>query len=297
MSPLVARLGQNPPQDGRDEWRAATLKPPLFEYHRPAVLEEALGLKAEHGDQARPLAGGQSLVPLLAMRRVRPSHLVDLQRVAELQQISVVDGRVRIGAMARQRDLEHDPRLPGLVRAAVPHIGHFQIRNRGTVGGSLCHMDPAAEWPAVALALDAVMVAASVRGRREIAADDFMLGPQTTALEPDELLVEVVVPLGDEGFGFAEVTRRGVGDFALVGAACQAGAVVVFGTGPRAQRLTAVEELLTSGGGVGAEVAALAASEIQATDDLHTSARYRREVAARLVGAVVEQSRTRGDLV
>ena len=270
------------------------MKLPAFEYHRPAVLEEALGLMAEHGDQVKPLAGGQSLIPLLAMRRVRPGHIVDLHRVAELKQISVVDGRVRIGAMARQRDLEHDPRMPGLVRAAIPHIGQFQSRNRGTVGGSLAHMDPAAEWPAVALALDAVMVAASVRGRREIAADDFMLGPQLTVLEPDELLVEVIVPVGDEGFGFAEVTRRGVGDFALVGAACQASAVVVFGAGPRAQRLTAVEELLNSGGGSRAEVAALAATEIQATDDLHTSSQYRREVAAMLVGAVVEQSRTPG---
>jgi aerobic carbon-monoxide dehydrogenase medium subunit len=272
------------------------LKPPPFEYHRPEVLQEALGLMAEHGDQARPLAGGQSLVPLLAMRRVRPSHVVDLHRIAELQQIAVVDGRVSVGAMARQRDLEHDPRMPGLVRAAIPHIGHFQIRNRGTVGGSLCHLDPAAEWPAVALTLDAVMVAASVRGRREIAADDFMLGPQSTGLEPDELLVEVIVPVRDQGFGFTEVTRRGLGDFALVGAAYQASAVVVFGTGPRAQRLTGVEDLLNSGAGTRAAVAALAATEIQATDDLHTSSRYRREVAAMLVGAVVEESRTPGGL-
>jgi carbon-monoxide dehydrogenase medium subunit len=221
---------------------------------------------------------------------------VDLHRVAELRQISVADGRVRIGAMARQRDIEHDPRMPGLVSAAVPHVGHFQIRNQGTVGGSLCHMDPAAEWPAVALALDAVMVAASVRGRREIAADDFMVGPHMTGLAVDELLVEVIVPVRDEGFGFAEVTRRGVGDFALVGAACQASAVVVFGAGPRAQRLTAVEDFLNSGGGARAEVAALATTEIQATDDLHTSSRYRREVAAMLVGAVVEQSQTPGGL-
>jgi carbon-monoxide dehydrogenase medium subunit len=296
VPPLVARLGQNPSHDGHDQWGTATLKLPPFEYHRPEVLQEALGLMAEHGDQARPLAGGQSLVPLLVMRLVRPGHIVDLHRVAELRQISVAGGRVRIGAMARQRDLEHDPRMPGLVRAAVPHIGHFQIRNRGTVGGSLAHLDPAAEWPAVALALDAVMVAASVRGRREITADDFMLGPQMTGLEPDELLVEVVVPVSNEGFGFAEVTRRGVGDFALVGAACQANAVAVFGAGPRAQRLTAVEDLLNSGSGARAEVAALAASEIQATDDLHTSARYRREVAAMLVGAVVEESRTPGGL-
>jgi aerobic carbon-monoxide dehydrogenase medium subunit len=296
LVPLMAWLGQNPPYDCHDEWRAATLKPPPFEYHRPEVLQEALGIMAEHGDLARPLAGGQSLVPLLAMRRVRPSHVVDLHRVAELRQITVADGRVRIGAMARQRDLEHDPRMPGLVRAAVPHIGHFQIRNRGTVGGSLCHMDPAAEWPAVALTLDAVMVAASVRGRREIAADDFMIGPHMTGLEPDELLVQVLLPRRDEGFGFAEVTRRGRGDFALVGAACQANAVAVFGVGPRAQRLTAVEDLLNSGGRTRAEVAALAATEIQATDDPHTSSQYRREVAARLVGVVVEESQTPGGL-
>jgi aerobic carbon-monoxide dehydrogenase medium subunit len=272
------------------------LKPPPFEYHRPEVLQEALAIMAEHGDEAKPLAGGQSLIPLLAMRRVRPSHIVDLHRVAELQQVSVTEGRVNIGAMARQRDIEHDTRMPSLVRAAVPHIGHFQIRNRGTVGGSLSHMDSAAEWPAVALALDAVMVAASVRGRREIAADDFMLGSQMTSLEPDELLVEVIVPLRDEGFGFAEVTRRGLGDFALVGVACQASAVVVFGAGPRAQRLRGVEDFLKSGGGTRAAVSALAATEIQATGDILTSSLYRREVAATLVGAVVEESQSRGGL-
>ena len=162
---------------------------------------------AEHGDQAKPLAGGQSLVPPLAMRRVRPSHVVDLHRVAELQRISVAAGRVRIGAMARQRDLEHDPAYRAW---SGPRSRISGISRSGTVEPwAACAMDPAAEWPAVALALDAVMVAASVRGRREIAADDFLLGPQTTALEPDELLVEVVVPVGDEGFGFAEVTRRG----------------------------------------------------------------------------------------
>lgn len=272
------------------------MKPPPFAYHRPDVLAEALAIMAEHGDRAMPLAGGQSLVPLLATRQVRPAHIVDLHRVAELRQTSVLDGRLTIGAMVRQRDIEHDARMPGLVRAAVPHIGHFQIRNRGTVGGSLCHLDPAAEWPAVALALDAVMVAASVRGRREIAADCFVVGPHVTALEPDELLVEVTVPAREGGFGFAEVTQRGRGDFALVGAACQDGAVVVFGAGPRAQRLTAVQALLETGGATGAEVRALAASEIDATEDVHASPEYRREVAAALVGAVVEESRSRGGL-
>ncbi|HJQ92473.1 MAG TPA: FAD binding domain-containing protein [Acidimicrobiia bacterium] len=270
------------------------MKPPPFEYHRPETLEEALSIMAEHGDQAMPLAGGQSLIPLLAMRLVRPSHIVDLSRVGELQQVSVADGRVSIGAMARQRDIEHDPRMPGLVRVAVPHIGHFQIRNRGTVGGSLSHMDPAAEWPAIALALDAVMVAASVRGRRDITADAFMIGPQMTSLEPEELLVEVVLPMRNEGFGFAEVTRRGLGDFALAGAACQDKAVVVFGVGLRPQRLRVVEDFLNRGGGTRAEISAVAAGEIQATDGIHTSSHYRRVVAAALVGAVIEESQARG---
>jgi aerobic carbon-monoxide dehydrogenase medium subunit len=268
------------------------VKPPRFEYHRPEAVEDALQIMAEHRDQAKPLAGGQSLVPLLATRQARPSHIVDLQRVAELRQISVADGYLRFGAMTRHRDIERDPRMPGLVKAAVPHIGPFQIRNRGTVGGSLSHMDPAAEWPALALVLNAVMVAASVRGRREIAADDFMIGPQMTALAPDELLVEVVVPIHHEGFGFAEVTRRGMGDFALVGAACQGTAVAVFGTGARPQRLSAVEEFLESGGGTRADVSALAASEIRATGDIRASSLYRREVAATLVGTVVEASET-----
>lgn len=267
------------------------MKPPPFEYHRPDSLDEALHLVAEHGEEAKPLAGGQSLVPLLAMRLARPSHIVDLQRVAELRHIARVDGQLRLGAMTRQRDIEHDPSMPGLVRAAVPHIGHFQIRNRGTVGGSLSHMEPAAEWPAVALVLNAVMVAASVNGRREIAADDFMIGPQTTALRPDELLVEVVVPVHhDAGFGFAEVTRRRMGDFALAGAACQGTQVAVFGTGPRPQRLPAVEDFLNSGGGTRADLAALAASEIQARGDLHASSDYRRRVATNLVSTVVEQA-------
>lgn len=271
------------------------MKPALFEYHRPETLDEAVQIMAQHGNQARPLAGGQSLMPLLAMRVARPSHIVDLQRVPELRGVSVADGQLRIGAMTRQRDLEHDPRVPGLVRAAIPHIGHFQIRNRGTVGGSLSHMDPAAEWPAVALALSAVMVAASVRGRRSITADDFMIGPQRNALALDELLVEVILPIHDQAFGFAELTRRGLGDFAVAGAACYGATVAVFGVGPRPQRLGGVEEFLSSGGEPSADVVALAHAEIQAMGGLHASPDYRRQAAARLVGTVVQQSRNVGE--
>jgi carbon-monoxide dehydrogenase medium subunit len=262
------------------------VKPSPFEYHRPESLEAALQLLAEHGDEAKPLAGGQSLIPLLAMRLALPGHVVDLQRVADLRGISVGDHKVRIGAMVSQREVERDARMPGLVAAAVPHIAHFQIRNRGTIGGSLAHMDPAAEWPAIALTLDAVMVAASVRGIREVPARDFMVGPMMTALEPDELLVEVVLPAAQERFGFAEVERRS-GDFALAGAACQGEAVCIFAAGPRPQRLVGVEEFLRGGGRVGDDLIALAASEIEATGDIHASADYRRQVAARLVGRVV----------
>lgn len=270
------------------------MKPPRFTYHRPGSLDEALHVIAEHGDSARPLAGGQSLVPLLATRSTRPAHLVDLQRVDAMRGISVSDGRVRIGAMTRQRDVERDPRMPGLVRAAVPHIGTFQIRNRGTVGGSLAYMDPAAEWPAVALVSGAVMVAASREGRREIPADAFMTGPHQTALRADELLIEVVLPRQEVAFGFAEVTRRGVGDLALAGAACQGGVVVVFGAGPRPQRLPEVEELLTGGQWTRDAVEAVAAAAIDARSDMHAPADYRRRVAAALVARVVQEASSGG---
>jgi carbon-monoxide dehydrogenase medium subunit len=270
------------------------VKPAPFEYHRPESLDEAAHIMARHAGDARALAGGQSLLPLLFTRALRPAHLVDLQRVPEMHGVVVEEGRLRIGAMVRQRDLEHDDRVPGLVRAAIPHIGHFQIRNRGTVGGSLAHMDPAAEWPALALVLGAVMVAASARGRRTIAAEEFMVGPQQTVLASDELLVYIEMPAEDQAFGFAEVTRRGLGDFALAGAACHGNTVAVFGVGPRPQRLTTVEDLLERGGwSSSVEVEAVAAAEIHATDDLHASAEYRRHAAASLVGTAVRQARSR----
>jgi aerobic carbon-monoxide dehydrogenase medium subunit len=262
------------------------LKAAPFDYRRPESLEEALDLLAEHGDEAKPLAGGQSLIPLLAMRLAQPGLLVDLQRVPGLK--GVREGR--IGAMTTQTALEREAALPGVVKAALPHIGHFQIRTRGTVGGSLCHADPAAEWPALALLLGAVMHARSRRGPRTVPAADFFVGPLTTALEPDELLLEVELPATSGGFGFAEVERRG-GDFALVGAAAQGGAVVVFGTGAAPQRLAAVESHLAAGGAPGPELRALAEREIEATGDIHASAAYRRRVGAALVERVVAEAR------
>ncbi|MEP7105428.1 MAG: FAD binding domain-containing protein [Chloroflexota bacterium] len=262
------------------------MKPAAFEYRRPESLDEALELLAEHGDEAKPLAGGQSLVPLLAMRLAQPALLVDLDRVPGLKGI---DGG-RMGAMVTQARLEREADLPGVVKAALPHIGHFQVRTRGTVGGSLCHADPAAEWPALALLLGAVLHVRSRRGERRLAAAEFTVGPLMTALEPDELLVAVELAAAAGGFGFAEVERRG-GDFALVGAAAQGGAVVVFATGATPQRLGAVEAHLAAGGGPGPELRKLAEAEIQATGDIHASAGYRRRVGAALADRVVAAAR------
>ena len=185
--------------------------------------------------------------------------------------------------MVRQREIERDSSVPPLVRCAVRHIGNFEVRNRGTVGGSLSYLDPAAEWPAVALAMEAVIVTASQRGRREIAARDFELGRHTTALAADEVLVEVLLPPGNASFGFAEVTRRGVGDFAVAGAVCHGAAVAVFGVGQRPQRLPGVEAL-GSAGEPADGLAEAAASEIDTTSE------YRRRVAAALVVRVVTEA-------
>jgi carbon-monoxide dehydrogenase medium subunit len=259
------------------------MKPPPFEYYRPGSLDEAVQLMARYGPDAKILAGGQSLLPMLAMRQAQPKHLVDLQRVGELAGIRSADGRLRIGAMVRQREIERDSSVPPLVRRAVRHIGNFEVRNRGTVGGSLSYLDPAAEWPAVALAMEAVIVTASQRGRREIAARDFGLGPHTTALAADEVLAEVFLPAGNAGFGFAEVTRRGIGDFAVAGAVCHGAAVAVFGVGERPQRLPGVEALVSAGQPADG-LAEAAASEIDTTSE------YRRRVAAALVVRVVTEA-------
>ena len=199
------------------------MKPPPFEYHAPGSLPEALDLLARLGPDAKVLAGGQSLVPLLNLRLARPAHLVDINNLAELGEIQPLDGGLKIGAMVRQRAAERSDlvreRCP-LMAEALPFIGHPQIRNRGTVGGSLAHADPASELPAVAAALDADLVVQSVRGERVLKPEDFFVSFLTTSLEPDELLVELRVPAWPSGAGWAylEISRRH-GDFAMVGVA------------------------------------------------------------------------------
>jgi aerobic carbon-monoxide dehydrogenase medium subunit len=251
------------------------------EYRRPEHLAEALEILREHGDAAKPLAGGQSLIPLLVMRLAQPALLVDLARLPELRGVERTGQELKIGAMTTQAELGRRP-LPGIIGAALPHVGHFQIRSRGTVGGSLAHMDPAGEWPALALLLDAQLELASAGGRRRlIAAADLPLGPLTTSIEPEELLVSVRLKGADGPFGFLEVERR-PGDFALVGAACQGGRLVVFATGGTPQRLPRCEAHLRAGG-PDSGLRALAEEEIEATGDIHASAAYRRRVGAALV--------------
>jgi len=250
------------------------LKAAPFAYHRPRSLDEALDLLAEHGGDAKALAGGQSLVPLLALRLAQPAVIVDLAEVPELKQRT--GGRV--GAMVTNAALERDPAgLPPPAVAALPHIGHFQVRNRGTLGGSLAHLDPAAEWPALALLLDARLTLRSRdRGERTLTPAEFIRGPLTTALEPDELLTSVAFPdwPADGRWGFAEVARR-PGDFALAGAACTVldgrRRVVVFAAGRLPQLLAEGDPIAVNG-------------------DLHAGAAYRLAIAGRLVEKVLAEA-------
>jgi carbon-monoxide dehydrogenase medium subunit len=201
------------------------MKPAPFRYVAARSIEEALQLKAEYGDEARFLAGGQSLVPTMNFRLTQPAMLIDINPLAELAGVKIdAAERVRIGALTRYRNLERDPaterNLP-LIHEALPHIAHPQIRNRGTIGGNLAHADPASEMPAIVVALAGRLRAQSMKGERWIAASDFFVGALSTALEPDEMLTEVELPVAPlrSGACFMEVSRRR-GDFAIIGVAC-----------------------------------------------------------------------------
>jgi carbon-monoxide dehydrogenase medium subunit len=274
------------------------VKPGRFEYHAPATVDEAVALLGEHGDEAKLLAGGQSLVPMMSLRLASFEHVVDLNRVAGLDTIERRNGHVRVGALVRQSAAEHDPTVAGnvpLLAAALPHIGHFQIRNRGTVGGSVAHADPASELPAVTLALDATLIVRGGGGERPIAAAEFFKGTWQTALADGEVLAAIDFPVWDGASGFAveEVARRH-GDFALCGVTCgvtlDGGAVVrasiaLFGVGPTPVRASAAEQALL-GAGAGADLAAVAAeasAALSPSDDIHASGNYRRRVAGVLV--------------
>jgi len=201
------------------------MKPAPFEYHVPDSLDQALNLMSQHAGVAKILAGGQSLVPAMNFRVAQPSVLIDLNRVLELGFIHEESARMRVGAMTRERHLEFDSsiarRIP-LLTEATPFIAHPQIRNRGTIGGSLVNADPAAELPVLMLALDARLKAENISGERWINARDFFVGMFTTALEPDEILVEIEIPFmqARTGWSFMEVAPR-AGDYALMGVAAQ----------------------------------------------------------------------------
>ncbi|WP_419925569.1 FAD binding domain-containing protein [Candidatus Poriferisocius sp.] len=283
------------------------MKPASFDYHAPETVADAVGLLAEHGDDAKLLAGGQSLVPLLAMRLTRFEHIVDLNRVEELFGVSPDNGGVRIGAMTRQAAVESDTAVAGrvpLLHLATPHIGHFQIRNRGTIGGSIAHADPASEYPAVMLALDGVAEIASASGNREVSAAEFFESTFTTAVAPDELLTALRFPSWEQpaGFAFDEIARRS-GDFALAGAAVGIGAdgdgrinraaVGMLGVGPTPLRATSVEAALmglSAADADPAEIGRLAADDMDPIGDVHASADYRRQAGSTLVGRVLAEA-------
>ncbi|WP_419928143.1 FAD binding domain-containing protein [Candidatus Poriferisocius sp.] len=280
------------------------MKPAPFEYHAPETVADVVGLLAEHGDDAKPLAGGQSLVPMLAMRLTRFEHIVDLNRVDELFGVAADNGGVRIGAMTRQAAVETDAavaeRVP-LLHLASPHIGHFQIRNRGTIGGSVAHADPASEYPAVMLALDGTAEIASASGTREVPAAEFFESTFMTAVASDELLTALRFSAWDQpaGFAFDEIARRS-GDFALAGAAVGIGtdargrinraAVGMLGVGPTPLRASSVEAALTGlavADADPAEIGRLAADDMDPIGDVHASAEYRRRAGSTLVGRVL----------
>jgi len=283
--------------------RSASLrlvKPSAFDYHAPSSADEVVALLAELGDGAKVLAGGQSLIPMLSLRLASFGHLVDIGRITELAGIEAAPDAVTIGAGTTQAAIETDAVVAAavpLLARATPLIGHFQIRNRGTLGGSIAHADPAAEYPAVALALDAEIEAMSPAGCRRIPADRVFTGFWSTALEPDELLVRVRFPVwtGRCGFAVREFARRH-GDFAVAGAAvavrlgaddtverCSIG---LIGLGPTPIRATRAEAAAVGQRApiAAADVGALAVAGLdQVPSDLHGPAEYRRRVGAVMV--------------
>ena len=281
------------------------MKAPRFAYARPASVAEALALLAEHKDEARVLAGGQSLVPMLNFRVAAPKVLVDINRIAGLSGIKVAKNHIRIGALTRHVELERSAdvarHLP-LIASAMPHIAHPAIRNRGTFGGSCALADPAAELPACALALGATFVVAGRKGERRVAAQDFFRGLYATALKAGELLVAAEFPLPERGHApaFGELARRH-GDYAMVGVAAHGSTqrgkfsdvrVALFGVGDRPMRAARFERALdgrpAAANTIEGALAALDA-DLDPRADLHASAAMKRHLAKVLAGRVLRQ--------
>ena len=285
------------------------MKPAPFEYQAPGSLEAALDLLARHGGDAKLLAGGQSLIPVMNFRLAEPSLLIDVNKLAELDFIRGDEGGgLRIGALTRQRRLERDPlvaELAPLLHETVPWVAHPQIRNRGTIGGSLAHADPAAELPAVAVALGARLRLQRAGGERWVDAQDFFAGLFTTALEPDEILTEIALPPlpSRTGWAFLEVARRH-GDYAQIGVAalvaldesgrCPEARLVYLSAGDRpmeareAARLLAGQEISPAAITAAAEKASR--DEIDPAGDVHASAEFKRHLARVLTGRVLRKA-------
>ncbi|MBF6570920.1 MAG: xanthine dehydrogenase family protein subunit M [Candidatus Binataceae bacterium] len=276
------------------------MKPPAFDYHDPRTIDDAIALLVRHGGEAQLLAGGQSLVPMLNFRLAAPAVLIDLNRIPDLAYIKEDRGQLCFGAMTRQRQVEFSPlvahRLPLMIEA-TRLAGHLPTRTRGTVGGSIAHADPAAEYPAIVTALEGEMVVQGAAGKRVIKAADFFRGAFTTAIDPGEILVEIRMPVTPDhsGWAFEEFSRRH-GDFAIVETAvmltfdanrrCRAARVAVSGAGAIPLRMPAVERMIEDSDlseKIIVEASAQAAELIDPATDLHASAGYRRHLTRVLV--------------
>lgn len=285
------------------------MKPAPFDYYAPQTLDEALELLRRFGDDAKPLAGGQSLIPVLNFRLARPAVLVDLRAVAELARVEHHQGALRIGAMTRQSALERHPAVAAvapLLADALPHVAHAAIRNRGTLGGSLAHADPAAELPAVMIACGATLHLRSSAATRAVAAADFFTGLFATVLAPGELLVRIDIPAAAPrtGHAFEEVARRH-GDFAILGiaatvtlneaGACTTARIVAVNTSDGAMQLRTAASML-HGRSLTTDAIAAAAeaagAEIQVSGDVHASPVYRRHLATVLTRRALARARS-----
>lgn len=283
------------------------MKPAKFEYHRPETLEEALALLAQYGDDARVIAGGQSLVPMMNMRLAQPAHIVDINNIDGLSHIRSNNGSVEVGSLTRHRQIEESsllmqacPPLP----AAARNIGHYALRQRGSFGGSLALADPAAEYPLMAMLLDAEISCRTTTEERSIAARDFFVSVFTTSLEPGEIVTEVSLRslAYNEGWGFRWLTRR-TGDYAIVNAAAtlslnEAGgvdriAMALGGVGATPLRLTQLEQESRGAAAVGnwaREIASEAAAQTETESDKNASAKYRKELIEVLLAAALDDA-------
>lgn len=272
------------------------MKPASFDYSRCETVEEALELVSQDGDDARVMAGGQSLMAMLNMRLVRPSIIVDIAGLNELRYIRESSGFVEIGATTTQAEVEAWPdlkrRLP-LVAAAIPHIGHFQTRNRGTVCGSLCHADPSSELPLCLATLGGEVVLRSGRKKRVVAAEDFQVALLSTAKRSDEIMVAARYPVAKANFGYAfrEISRRH-GDFAIVAlAAVVGGGKIKLGIGGMADKPVVREWNVLDAAKELPDALNDLAWDLGGSDDIHATARYRREMVRRLGKTTIEEAR------